>query len=262
MPVQATTSPPLADEANTSVETATFNAPANSLLVAAWMGSVSGTLTIAGGDLTWTARATHTSGRARLWTAPCPSAKTGMKVSLAMPEFGYGGFKAWVVTGAKLAAPVGASGTNSAAADPTTFTGYTSTTIGSLGFCAAYENNLSGGAGVLPTSGSDPSDAFSMKDVYGSAGSGLAIRKAAAATAAGQAQTFTVDAPPAIETPSWAWAAIEIVPDDSDVPTTPGNLRVTAVAGTSLTVAWDPSTDSSGIAGYGIYLDGAKVGGL
>ncbi|MEU4703403.1 fibronectin type III domain-containing protein [Nonomuraea dietziae] len=47
---------------------------------------------------------------------------------------------------------------------------------------------------------------------------------------------------------------------DSDPPTVPGNLRVTAVSGTQISVAWDASTDAvTGVAGYGVWLDGVQV---
>ncbi|MFI9845073.1 fibronectin type III domain-containing protein [Nonomuraea sp. NPDC051941] len=50
------------------------------------------------------------------------------------------------------------------------------------------------------------------------------------------------------------------VSTDSEPPTVPPNLRVTAVAGTQISVAWDPSTDAvTGVAGYGVYLDGAQA---
>ncbi|GAA2411755.1 hypothetical protein GCM10010404_82090 [Nonomuraea africana] len=48
---------------------------------------------------------------------------------------------------------------------------------------------------------------------------------------------------------------------DTTPPTTPANLRVAALAHTSATIAWDPSTDDVGLTGYGIYLDGVKKGG-
>ncbi|MGW0485785.1 fibronectin type III domain-containing protein [Nonomuraea sp. NPDC003214] len=47
---------------------------------------------------------------------------------------------------------------------------------------------------------------------------------------------------------------------DTEPPTVPGNLRVTAMSPYTLSVEWDPSTDAGGVAGYGIYLDGDKQG--
>lgn len=46
---------------------------------------------------------------------------------------------------------------------------------------------------------------------------------------------------------------------DPNPPTAPTNLRAQGVsAGTSIPVAWDPSTDDVGIAGYDVYVDGVK----
>ncbi|MER5649589.1 fibronectin type III domain-containing protein [Streptosporangium sp. NPDC002524] len=53
-----------------------------------------------------------------------------------------------------------------------------------------------------------------------------------------------------------------VVSTDATPPTVPGNLRTTAIAHTSIAVAWDASTDAlTGVAGYGIYLDTFKQGG-
>ncbi|MFD9947732.1 fibronectin type III domain-containing protein [Nonomuraea sp. NPDC059023] len=47
---------------------------------------------------------------------------------------------------------------------------------------------------------------------------------------------------------------------DADPPTVPGNLRVTSVSGTQISVAWDASTDAvTGVAGYGVYLGSVQV---
>jgi chitodextrinase len=43
---------------------------------------------------------------------------------------------------------------------------------------------------------------------------------------------------------------------DRTPPTTPTNLRVTSVSQTSVTLAWDPSTDKSGTVTYSVYKDG------
>jgi fibronectin type 3 domain-containing protein len=43
---------------------------------------------------------------------------------------------------------------------------------------------------------------------------------------------------------------------DRTPPTTPTNLRVTSLSQTSVTLAWDPSTDNSGTFSYSVYKDG------
>jgi len=50
-------------------------------------------------------------------------------------------------------------------------------------------------------------------------------------------------------------------PSDKErtAPTTPTNLRVTAATATTVTLAWDPSQDDSGVAGYYVYGDRGKA---
>ncbi|MER5322326.1 fibronectin type III domain-containing protein [Streptosporangium roseum] len=75
----------------------------------------------------------------------------------------------------------------------------------------------------------------------------------------GQAYTLEVDARDAVGNRS-AKAQI-IVSTDAAPPTVPGNLRTTAITHTSIAAAWDASTDAlTGVAGYGLYLDGLKQG--
>ncbi len=49
-------------------------------------------------------------------------------------------------------------------------------------------------------------------------------------------------------------------PPDLVPPTQPGNLRATGTSETSVSVAWDASTDSVGVTGYGVYRNGTLVG--
>jgi chitodextrinase len=49
-------------------------------------------------------------------------------------------------------------------------------------------------------------------------------------------------------------------PTDTTAPSTPGNLRVTAATATSVTVAWNASTDNVGVTGYDVYRATTKVG--
>jgi chitodextrinase len=48
-------------------------------------------------------------------------------------------------------------------------------------------------------------------------------------------------------------------PADTQPPTAPANLRVAAATTTSLSLAWDPSTDNVGVTGYAVYQNGASV---
>jgi chitodextrinase len=51
---------------------------------------------------------------------------------------------------------------------------------------------------------------------------------------------------------------------DTQPPTAPANLRVTGTSSSSVSLAWDPSTDNVGVTGYDVYRDGVlatSVGG-
>ena len=48
--------------------------------------------------------------------------------------------------------------------------------------------------------------------------------------------------------------------NDTQAPTVPANLRVTSATMTSITLAWDTSTDNVGVSGYDVYRDGVKIG--
>ena len=46
---------------------------------------------------------------------------------------------------------------------------------------------------------------------------------------------------------------------DASAPATPAGLAVGASTGTGITVSWQPSTDDLGVAGYGLYRNGARL---
>ena len=46
----------------------------------------------------------------------------------------------------------------------------------------------------------------------------------------------------------------------SSPPTMPGNLRITSISGTQISIAWDPSTDQIGVEKYQIYCNGSLEG--
>ncbi|GAB2610178.1 hypothetical protein GCM10027168_48910 [Streptomyces capparidis] len=48
--------------------------------------------------------------------------------------------------------------------------------------------------------------------------------------------------------------------DDTEAPTAPGGLRVTATTANSVSLSWTASTDNVGVAGYLVFRDGAQVG--
>jgi chitodextrinase len=46
---------------------------------------------------------------------------------------------------------------------------------------------------------------------------------------------------------------------DTTPPTAPAGLAASSVTGSSLTLSWNPSSDNTGVSGYDVYEDGAKV---
>jgi chitinase len=48
-------------------------------------------------------------------------------------------------------------------------------------------------------------------------------------------------------------------PGDVRSPSTPASLAVTSADATSISLGWMPSSDDTGVAGYDVFLDGAKV---
>jgi chitodextrinase len=48
-------------------------------------------------------------------------------------------------------------------------------------------------------------------------------------------------------------------PPDTSPPTVPGNVTVSAVTGTSISLAWSASSDNVAVVGYGLYRNGARV---
>ncbi|MGA4995945.1 fibronectin type III domain-containing protein [Nonomuraea bangladeshensis] len=76
----------------------------------------------------------------------------------------------------------------------------------------------------------------------------------------GQTYTLEVDA---VDVAGKRSAKVGLsVKAESDIlpPTVPGNLRLTEATHTSLAVAWDASADAVGVAGYGVYVNGARLG--
>jgi hypothetical protein len=49
-------------------------------------------------------------------------------------------------------------------------------------------------------------------------------------------------------------------PPDTSLPSTPGTLAATSKSETSVSLAWSPSTDNAGVAGYRVYSNGSLVG--
>lgn len=214
MAVDVATSPALATAAYTAVATASFDAAAGTILVAAAAGLDVDTISNSGAALTWTMRVQRSNGNfdVRMWTAPVPSARTGMSVTVNGTAL-IGGLKVWVVTGQDGTTPVGQTGNGVSTSNNATPTAYNATRAGSLGFAVGYEADINAGTSGSPTS-TDIEEAFSMDALYDIEGAGIMLRKAATASAASEAVTINLDAG-GTGTADWIWAAVEIVPPDS-----------------------------------------------
>lgn len=112
---------------------------------------------------------------------------------------------------------------------------------------------------------SDPFTSFTRVDISGQVKPGSAYTFNFTMTAPSSGGTFTTDW--RMVRDGYAWfgptvtKTVTIAPtDDTQAPTVPQNLRRTAAASSSITLAWDASTDNYGVAGYRVYRNGAQVG--
>jgi hypothetical protein len=196
--------------------TASFTAPADSLLVALCSsnsGSVTHSVTNTGGSLTWTSRVKRDildSGgnvpAVEIFTAPAVSsvARTVTLTSSAGGDFVV--LKVLVITGVELAGPVGASGEGSSSTANLTPNVYTSTGRGSLAVGIAADENQAG-----TVTSSDVGYAWNVSGET----SGIAVHKAATTPTPGS--TVTLNFNGASGSRLWNWCAIEIL-GKPDVP--------------------------------------------
>lgn len=182
----------------TNPTTASFTAPAGSLLVASVTPNSTGTMSNTGTALTWTLRST--SGGSRIFTAPNPTLQSSITATTTGANIAL---KIWVVTGADLSSPVGATNSGSTTTNNATVAVYTSTVNNSRGFCAAGELN-----GLGP--GATSTDTFAVT-YLGSAVAGMSLNKAANTTPSATAVTFNMDGN-GTSAADWNWAAVEILP--------------------------------------------------
>ncbi|MEU8151795.1 hypothetical protein [Nonomuraea sp. NPDC048901] len=191
--------------------TASFTAPADSLLVALCgsnSGTVTHTVTNSGTALTWTSRAKRDildSGGAtpavEIFTAPA-APSVARTVTLTSNSGGDTvELKLLVLTGVDLAAPVGATGEGSSATANLTAAVYTSTAANSRAVGIAADQNQAG----TPTS----SDVGFAWNISGQS-SGIAVYKAADTPTVGSSVTLNFDGTGGSR--AWNWCGIEILP--------------------------------------------------
>lgn len=193
--------PAIAAALANTITTSSFNPPDSSLLVAIPFRAIGLTMSNNGTALTWTSRKQDVDGSSiEIFTAPLPAARTGMTVTVSGGSSGEIALKTYVLTGADLTNPVGATGAGNSGTNNVTVTAYTSTIDGSRGLCGAYDSSARG----LPTSTDN-------EDAYNIISSGMAVAKAANTTPAGTNVTFNLDAG-GTAGGTWYWIAVEILP--------------------------------------------------
>lgn len=218
MPLGIDPSTPALTSGDGASTTASFTAPARSLLVAlcsAGGGAGTNTVTNNGTGLTWTTRVNHQTGldsgaynaTVLIATAVADTA-VARTVTLTASNGARVNLKLLVITEASLSDPVGATGENHSATANLTPTVYTSTVADSLAVGIASDSSS---ASTDPTS-ADVGFAFSQIFAY----SGIAVYKAATTPAIGSAVTLNFNGGAAART--WNWAAIEIKPSTGIAP--------------------------------------------
>lgn len=202
--------PALVDDVDAAT-TASFTAPADSLLVALCAfggGTGTNTVTNSGTALTWTMRVNHQIGEdtgayaatAAIFTAVAPTAVARTVTATPSTGFTQVSLKLLVVTGADTTTPVGAVGENHSTTANLTASAYTSTVANSraVGIAADALD------GATPTS-SDVGFGIAPGDEY----SGIAVYKAADTTLVGSAVTLNFNGS---GSRNWNWVAVEVLP--------------------------------------------------
>ena len=201
-----------------SATSGSFNAPANSVLVAIThanspqTGSVTCAVTNNGAALSWTQAAIANLGNAGqpggtfIHVAPCSTARNGITVTATTTNNNtgsdqYTSIRVWVVTGANLSAPIGGSRIGGSTTNNLTTTSFAAQGNNSIGFGAGTEWN---GLGT-PTSSDigTNGDGFNVSTTL----SGFSGWKQLGAT--GSSVTFNLDAGNTTAA-KWVWAAVEI----------------------------------------------------
>lgn len=206
--------PAIVQNASTAKTTASFTAPADSVLVACVgvAGDATVTMSNSGTGLTWTNRKQRKStdsgaqsGMVAIFTAVTTTAVARTVTATSSVSSNPGGFKLFVVTGADTSSPFGASGAGSSTSNPITPTVYTSTVAGSRAFGIANDWLAAGS----PAS----SDTGFPYDVAGDT-SGIAVHKAANTASASTNVTLNFNGDGGSDA-GWNWVAVEIKPVSS-----------------------------------------------
>ncbi|MEV0382430.1 hypothetical protein [Nonomuraea sp. NPDC050643] len=205
MAIVLESSPSLVSTTNgSSLTTASFTAPDNSVVVACSIIGQIPTISNSDAALTWTSRKVMTDDRASVWTAPVVAERTGLTVTAVAQAGGsfQGALSVYVFTGVELSAPVGADGNGTSTTNNVTVNGYSSTKDGSRGLAIARDTS----AGGTPTSTDDERAWAGLLNI-----AAMSITKSANTATSGTTVTFNLDAAGAAAA-AWTWIAVELVP--------------------------------------------------
>lgn len=206
-------SSPALEQADDTCTTASFTAPANSLLVALCMcnsgSGATNSVSNTGGALTWTQRVNHQAGEdagaynttVKIFTAPAVSS-VARTVTLTTSSSAYTALKVLVFTGADLTTPVGGVGEGHSSTANITPNVYTSTVAASRAVGIAGDASSFNGS-----TSTDVSEGFA--NIFPQC-SGLAVYKSADTATAGSTVTLNFDGTGSTRT--WNWVAAEILP--------------------------------------------------
>lgn len=221
-------SPALVTGTSSTATTASFTAPADSLLVALCSsnsGTVTHTVTNSGTALTWTSRVKRgipetgaSSATVEIFTAPAASSAS-RTVTLTSSNGGdFVALKVLVIAGADLSSPVGQTGEASSTTANITPTVYTSSVAGSRAVGVAADGNQAGN----PTT----SDVGFAWDQFIQS-SGIAVYKAANTASSSSSVTLNFNGTGGSR--AWNWAAIEVKPvAGTNATATPSVVAATA----------------------------------
>ena len=215
-----------------------------------------------GGGLTWTLRQRTNSqrGDAEIWQTAASAQVTNMTVTATRAGGSYEG--AILVTsfsGADTSANGAVAGASGASGAPTA--AVTSTRSGSWLWATGFD--WDNATARVMGSGQTSVDQYlaAINATF------WTQREVATTAAAGTKVTINDTAP---TTDRWNLAAVEILPASGTTttpppppppspPSVPTNLQATAMSSTQVNLGWTASTGTSGVAGYNIYRDSAKV---
>ena len=245
--------------ASSSITSGAFSTTSGNDLLVAFIASdgpaASGGQTISsvtGAGRTWklAVRTNAQAGTAEIWTAVAPGPLSGVTVTATRSSGAYGGSIDVVAFSGAATTSSGAVGSASAATGAPSVA-LTTTSSGSWvwGVGDDYDNAISR---TVPA-GQTKFDEFlaSTGDTY------WAQSQTAPGNPANTKVTLNDTAP---TTDRWDLSAIEIRPGVTDAapPTTPTNVKATALNSNQVQVTWSLSTDNVGVTSYDI-LRGAKV---